>query len=177
MQRWYEQETALADKLMAEKAAHPDPVGQKGRVGGRPKLIRDKANKYVMDEFKWKSPADASSNQAYKPDFQDVATAFEDGMITAANGGFRFAEIKSPFTGGLVALWKRKEEVIFRGEKLEVELPYYKCLDTDREFTDSKLDEDRQWATFRAYWEKKGFDYFYDIDGYDKEAEKNGGTV
>ena len=164
----------MQTKLTVEQAGHPDPVGQKGRVGGRPKIFRDKADEYVKNEFKWKGSSDATSNQDYKPDFQDVATAFEEGMITAANGGLRFAEIKSPFTGGLVAIWKRKEEVLFRGEKLEVELPYYKCLDTDREFTDSKLDEDRQWATFRAYWEKKGFDYFYDIDGYDGKTEKNG---
>lgn len=25
------------------------------------------------------------------------------------------------------------------------------------------------WAVFRAYWERKGFEHFYEIDGYDCE--------
>ena len=71
--------------------------------------------------------------------------------------------MKSPFTGGKVTILSREEEVTFRGEKIKITRKYYRCEDTGREFTDSKLDEDMMWDTFRAYCEKKGMTSFTDI--------------
>ena len=71
--------------------------------------------------------------------------------------------MKSPFTGGKVAILSREEEVTFRGEKVKITRKYYRCEDTGREFTDSKLDDDMMWDTFRAYCEKKGITSFTDI--------------
>ena len=72
-------------------------------------------------------------------------------------------EMKSPFTGGKVTILSREEEVTFRGEKIKVTRKYYRCEDTGREFTDSKLDDDMMWTAFRAYCEKKGMTSFTDI--------------
>lgn len=72
-------------------------------------------------------------------------------------------EMKSPFTGGKVTILSREEEVTFRGEKVKIDRKYYRCKDTGREFTDSKLDDDMMWDTFRAYCEKKGITSFTDI--------------
>ena len=72
-------------------------------------------------------------------------------------------DMKSPFTGGKVAILSREEEVTFRGEKIKIIRKYYRCVDTGREFTDSKLDDDMMWAAFRAYCEKKGMTSFTDI--------------
>lgn len=72
-------------------------------------------------------------------------------------------EMKSPFTGGKVTILSREEEVTFRGEKVKIARKYYRCVDTGREFTDSKLDDDMMWDTFRAYCEKKGITSFTDI--------------
>lgn len=71
--------------------------------------------------------------------------------------------MKSPFTGGKVTILSREEEVTFRGEKIKITRKYYHCEDTGREFTDSKLDDDMMWDTFRAYCEKKGITSFTDI--------------
>lgn len=72
-------------------------------------------------------------------------------------------EIKSPFTGGKVVILSRQEEVTFRGEKVKILRKYYRCEDTGREFTDSKLDDDMMWTAFRAYCEKKEMTSFTDI--------------
>jgi hypothetical protein len=72
-------------------------------------------------------------------------------------------DIKSPFTGGKVAILSKEEEVTFRGEKVKILRKYYRCEDTGREFTDSKLDDDMMWTVFRAYCEKKGMTSFTDI--------------
>ena len=72
-------------------------------------------------------------------------------------------EMKSPFTGGKVTILSREEEVTFRGEKVKILRKYYRCEDTGREFTDSKLDDDMMWTAFRAYCEKKGMTSFTDI--------------
>lgn len=72
-------------------------------------------------------------------------------------------DMKSPFTGGKVAILSRQEEVTFRGEKVKILRKYYRCEDTGREFTDSKLDDDMMWAVFRAYCEKTGMTSFNDI--------------
>ena len=58
-------------------------------------------------------------------------------------------------------------EVVFRGETLTINRKCYQCEDTGKQFTNEELDEDNQWATFRAYWENKGFEHFYDIDNYE----------
>lgn len=73
------------------------------------------------------------------------------------------SDMKSPFTGGKVTILSREEEVTFRGEKVKITRKYYRCEDTGREFTDSKLDDDMMWDTFRAYCEKKGITSFTDI--------------
>ena len=73
------------------------------------------------------------------------------------------SDIKSPFTGGKVIILSREEEATFRGEKVKITRKYYHCVDTGREFTDSKLDDDMMWAVFRAYCEKKGFNSFSDL--------------
>jgi hypothetical protein len=72
-------------------------------------------------------------------------------------------DMKSPFTGGKVTILSREEEVTFRGENVKILRKYYRCEDTGREFTDSKLDDDMMWAAFRAYCEKKGMTSFTDI--------------
>ncbi len=72
-------------------------------------------------------------------------------------------DMKSPFTGGKVTIISREEELTFRGEKVKITRKYYRCKDTGREFTDSKLDDDMMWAVFRAYCEKKGITSFTDI--------------
>lgn len=72
-------------------------------------------------------------------------------------------DMKSPFTGGKVAILSRQEEVTFRGEKVKILRKYYRCEDTGREFTNYKLDDDMMWAVFRAYCEKKGMTSFTDI--------------
>ena len=72
-------------------------------------------------------------------------------------------DVKSPFTGGKVAILLREEEVTFRGEKVKITRKYYRCEDTGREFTDDKLDDDMMWTAFRAYCEKKGMTSFTDI--------------
>lgn len=88
-----------------------------------------------------------------------VALAKEELLRSFQNGG----RIKSPFTGGKVIILSREEEATFRGEKVKITRKYYRCVDTGREFTDSKLDDDMMWAVFRAYCEKKGFNSFNDL--------------
>ena len=72
-------------------------------------------------------------------------------------------EMKSPFTGGKVAILSKEEEVTFRGEKVKILRKYYRCEDTGKEFTDDKLDNDMMWTAFRTYCEKKGMTSFTDI--------------
>lgn len=72
-------------------------------------------------------------------------------------------DMKSPFTGGKVVILSKEEEVTFRGEKIKITRKYYRCVDTGREFTDNKLDDDMMWTAFRAYCEKKGITSFTDI--------------
>lgn len=75
-------------------------------------------------------------------------------------------EMKSPFTGGKVTLENKETEVDYRGEKIKVNRQYYRCADTGKEFTDSKLDDDFMWSVFRAYWQNKNVTHFSDIDLY-----------
>ena len=82
-------------------------------------------------------------------------------------------DIKSPFTGGKVTILSREEETTFRGEKVKITRKYYRCVDTGREFTDSKLDDDMMWAAFRAYCEKKGMTSFTDIMLKQEQPEMN----
>ena len=85
-------------------------------------------------------------------------------------------DMKSPFTGGKVAILSREEEITFRGEKVKITRKYYRCEDTGKEFTDSKLDDDMMWSAFRAYCEKKGITSFTDImlkqEQPDRDLEK-----
>ena len=77
-------------------------------------------------------------------------------------------EKKSPITGGEMWLMQEKSSVKFRGEEVSFVKKYYHCVDSGQEFTDTELDDDNMWAIFRAYWERKGFEHFYDIDGLKK---------
>lgn len=61
-------------------------------------------------------------------------------------------------------------EVTFRNQKFTIKHKCY-CNEKGEKFTTNKQDEDAQWAVFRAYWERKGFEYFYDIDGYREEQK------
>lgn len=80
-------------------------------------------------------------------------------------------EKKSPITGGEMQLVQEKSSVKFRGEEVSFVKKFYHCEDSGQDFTDTELDNDNMWAIFRAYWERRGFEHFYDIDGYRKEQE------
>ena len=80
-------------------------------------------------------------------------------------------EKKSPITGGEMQLMQEKSSVKFRGEEITFIKNFYHCVDSGQDFTDTELDNDNMWAIFRAYWERRGFEHFYDIDGYRKEQE------
>lgn len=82
-----------------------------------------------------------------------------------------YADIKSPFTGGKVTIETEEECVKYRGIDFKIDRQFYKCVDTGKRFTDDSLDSDVMWKLFRAYWELKGFEHFYEIDGYDKTDE------
>lgn len=58
-------------------------------------------------------------------------------------------------------------EVTFRNQKYTIKHRCY-CNEKGEKFTTNRQDEDMMWAVFRAYWERKGFEYFSDIDGYKK---------
>lgn len=77
----------------------------------------------------------------------------------------------SPFTGGKVEIIEQDTTLKFRGGTYTVKRKCYRCVDTGREFTDDAQDTDLMWALFRAYWERKGFNRFCEIDGY-KNKEK-----
>lgn len=80
-------------------------------------------------------------------------------------------EKKSPITGGEMQLMQEKSSVKFRGEEISFIKKFYHCVNSGQEFTDTELDNDNMWAIFRAYWERRGFEHFYDIDGYREEQE------
>lgn len=60
-------------------------------------------------------------------------------------------------------------ELTFRNQKFKIVHRCYQNEETGEKFTTNKQDEDMMWAVFRAYWERKGFEHFYDIDGLKKE--------
>lgn len=91
--------------------------------------------------------------------------AFQQGYELALEES-KMAPFPSPFTGGNVFIEEKKETLKYRGEDITINRKYYRCEDTGNEFSDSEVDNDMMWAVFRAYWEKKGFEHFYDIDGY-----------
>ena len=80
-------------------------------------------------------------------------------------------EKRSPITGGEMQLMQEKSSVKFRGEEISFIKKFYHCVNSGQEFTDTELDNDNMWAIFRAYWERRGFKHFYDIDGYRKEQK------
>lgn len=94
----------------------------------------------------------------------DLETLPKDGTDSTNPGPKQLeTDMKSPFTGSKVVIQSREEEVTFRGEKVKIICKYYRCVDTGREFTDGKLDDDMMWSVFRAYCEKKGMTSFTDI--------------
>ena len=70
------------------------------------------------------------------------------------------AKIRSPFTGGIVDLLEREEEITFRGEKIKINRKYYKCRDTGHEFTNTELDDEMMWTVFRKYCELKSLSFY-----------------
>lgn len=60
-------------------------------------------------------------------------------------------------------------ELTFRGQKFKVKRRYYHNEEFDINFTTDEQDEDVMWALFRAYWDRKGFVKFSDIDNYTEE--------
>jgi hypothetical protein len=46
----------------------------------------------------------------------------------------------SPFTGGKVTLEMKKAVLTYRGVPVEIDRPYFRCVDTGREFSDATLD-------------------------------------
>ena len=95
----------------------------------------------------------------------ELRKAFKEGYELALEEA-KLAPFKSPFTGGNVFIEEKESTVKYRGMDITVKAKYYRCEDTGREFTDSEVDTDFMWAVFRKYWENKGFDHFYEIDGY-----------
>ena len=108
---------------------------------------------------------DIARNASYNGEIEGEMTAYDKilSFIASLQQEQPETDMKSPFTGGKVAILSREEEVTFRGEKVKITRKYYRCVDTGREFTDSKLDDDMMWAVFRAYCEKKGMTSFTDI--------------
>ncbi|MFN8393909.1 MAG: DUF4065 domain-containing protein [Bacteroidia bacterium] len=49
--------------------------------------------------------------------------------------------MKSPFTGKEMTLLKEQREIVFRKEAFEVTFHFWKCADTEQQFTDERLDE------------------------------------
>lgn len=65
-------------------------------------------------------------------------------------------------------------EVTFRNQKFTIKHRCY-CNEKGEKFTTTRQDDDMMWAVFRAYWERKGFEFFSDIDGYREEQEPASG--
>lgn len=61
-------------------------------------------------------------------------------------------------------------EVTFRNQKFTIKHRCY-CNEKGEKFTTDRQDDDMMWAIFRAYWERRGFEHFYDIDGYREKQE------
>lgn len=91
--------------------------------------------------------------------------AFQEGYELASKES-KLVSFPSPFTGGKVFIEEKESTVKYRGMDITVKAKYYRCEDTGHEFTDSEVDTDFMWAVFRKYWENKGFEHFYEIDGY-----------
>ena len=87
------------------------------------------------------------------------------------------AKIRSPFTGGIVDLLEREEEITFRGEKIKINRKYYKCRDTGHEFTDSELDDEMMWTVFRKYCELKSPDGHFPRLVEDNDIPKIDGII
>ena len=106
---------------------------------------------------------DASELEALLTEFAEEMRAKQVAVIKC--------EKKSPITGGEMQLMQEKSSAKFRGEEISFTKKFYHCVDSGQDFTDTELDNDNMWAIFRAYWERKGFEHFYDIDGY-REGQK-----
>lgn len=174
-----------ADKLIAEieRLKEETPIGiceyDKGEENGRMEVLTSLQS--TIDSLQQEQPMPDSTQliewwhegkeMLKEKDFRDdpwrlAYNAFMCGFgrgIAVKKQEQQETEMKSPFTGGKVAILSREEEVTFRGEKIKVTRKYYRCEDTGREFTDSKLDDDMMWTAFRAYCEKKGMTSFTDI--------------
>ena len=69
----------------------------------------------------------------------------------------------------IIASSQECEEVVeltFRGQKFKVKRKYFHNDEYNLDFTTEEQDNDLMWSLFRAYWERKGFEFFYEIDGY-----------
>lgn len=106
---------------------------------------------------------DASELEALLTEFAEEMKAKQVAAIKC--------EKKSPITGGEMQLMQEESSVKFRGEEISFIKKFYHCVDSGQDFTDTELDNDNMWTIFRAYWERKGFEHFYDIDGYREEQK------
>lgn len=68
--------------------------------------------------------------------------------------------------GGRMKEIEEEIKVTFRNQEFTISHKYWLDEDTGQKYTTPKQDDDMMWTIFRAYWERKGFEHFYDIDGY-----------
>lgn len=122
---------------------------------------------------------DIARDASYNGEIEGEMTAYDKilSLIASLQQERQETDMKSPFTGGKVAILSRQEEVTFRGEKVKILRKYYRCEDTGRKFTNDKLDDDMMWAVFRAYCEKKGMTSFTDIMLKQEQPYAIGGVV
>jgi len=73
--------------------------------------------------------------------------------------------------GGRIKELEEEIKVTFRNQEFTISHKYLLDEDTGQKYTTTEQGDDMMWAIFRAYWERKGFEHFYDIDGYRKEQE------
>ncbi|MCD8555331.1 MAG: hypothetical protein LRY59_01565, partial [Bacteroides graminisolvens] len=67
--------------------------------------------------------------------------------------------MKSPFTGGNVALQQENSELMFRKEKFQYVHLYYQCEDTKERFTTTEIDELNLSQVYNQYRVKYGIPF------------------
>ena len=117
------------------------------------------ANKY---QFLYEHSSDEETRMMYLHKLSGVKDACRE-LLEVMNDS-EPDEIVSPFTGGLVLLLEKDSTVKYRGEEITVKRKYYRCADTGREFTDSKLDDEFMWDVFAEYFKRHNYDTFKDIE-------------
>ena len=62
--------------------------------------------------------------------------------------------MKSPFTGGDAALCHEKQSFEFRKDNFEIVYHFYRCMDTNEEFTTTELDQLNMNQVYNLYRQK-----------------------